>query len=256
MDVNPSETEGAAKPSAGAGTSYKDPRKLCKALLIILVVGLVSDAVGLLASVGQLSLVQGIAAGEFFTDAEIDRSDNFVIATEVIQLATALVTAVVWVIWFRRLYRNLTPLGARALRFKPGWAVGAWFVPLLSLVRPKAIMDDIWRASDPELPDTAGTVWHEAPVPWFLHVWWGLFLLSLVLHRVSAALLDSTELDDILDSARFSVAEDFAWVMAGLVALKVVASATARQRERAQRLASPSGSAPSDEVRTDRSGTN
>jgi hypothetical protein len=37
------------------------------------------------------------------------------------------------------------------MRWSAGWAIGAWFVPVLSLVRPKAILNDIWRASDPRV---------------------------------------------------------------------------------------------------------
>ena len=53
--------------------------------------------------------------------------------------------------WTHRLYRNLEPLGFRELRFGSGWAVGGWFVPFLNLVRPKQIVNDIWRAGDPAL---------------------------------------------------------------------------------------------------------
>jgi hypothetical protein len=60
---------------------------------------------------------------------------------------------------FRRAYRNLPALGAESPRFSSGWAVGAWFVPFLNLVRPKQIMDDIWRASDPALPAHPGAAW-------------------------------------------------------------------------------------------------
>src|SRR5215207_5646007 len=69
-----------------------------------------------------------------------------------VQAAWFLVTAGLWLGWFRRAYRNLPALGARRLRYRPWWAVGAWLLPVFSLFRPKQVLNDIWRASDPNLP--------------------------------------------------------------------------------------------------------
>ena len=51
--------------------------------------------------------------------------------------------------WTSRLYRNLSALGVGPLRYTEGWAIGAWFIPFFNLVRPKQILDDIWRGSGP-----------------------------------------------------------------------------------------------------------
>ena len=48
-------------------------------------------------------------------------------------------------VWTSRAYRNLFALSVTDLRFTPGWGAGAWFVPFLNLVRPKQIVDDMWR---------------------------------------------------------------------------------------------------------------
>ena len=36
----------------------------------------------------------------------------------------------------------------QGLRYGNGWAIGAWFVPILSLVRPKQMANEIWRGSE------------------------------------------------------------------------------------------------------------
>ncbi len=55
-------------------------------------------------------------------------------------------------VWTRRLYGNLRPLGFHELRFGEGWALGGWFVPVVNLVRPKQIVNDIWRAGESGAP--------------------------------------------------------------------------------------------------------
>src|SRR4029450_13039173 len=69
-----------------------------------------------------------------------------------VQAAWFLVTAGLWLAWFRRAYLNLPALGARRLRFRPWWAVGAWLLPVFSLFRPQQVLNDVWRDSDPRPP--------------------------------------------------------------------------------------------------------
>jgi hypothetical protein len=61
-----------------------------------------------------------------------------------------------------------------------GWSVGAWFIPLFNLVRPKQIIDDAWRSSSP-------TISRSQSPPWWCHVWWGVFLISRIGTIVPAA---------------------------------------------------------------------
>jgi Domain of unknown function (DUF4328) len=58
-------------------------------------------------------------------------------------------TAVAFFLWLHRCYVNLTGVAGRELRFTPGWAVGYWFIPIVSLVRAKPILDELWHFSAP-----------------------------------------------------------------------------------------------------------
>jgi Domain of unknown function (DUF4328) len=68
-------------------------------------------------------------------------------------------TGSAFIAWFSRAYQNIERLGARDLRVKHGGAIWSWFVPILGLIRPKQIMNDIWRASDPALPEGEHRGW-------------------------------------------------------------------------------------------------
>ncbi len=81
--------------------------------------------------------------------------------------------------WTSRLYRNLSALGVGRLRYTEGWAIGAWFIPFFNLVRPKQILNDIWRGSGP----ADGEHWRDRAVTPLLHWWWGLWILAAVLWR-------------------------------------------------------------------------
>src|SRR3954447_3617244 len=67
----------------------------------------------------------------------IDARDNASTALTV-SVVVQLVASLAFLPWFHRSYRNVARVGAH-VRYGTGWAIGAWFVPILSLWRPKQI---------------------------------------------------------------------------------------------------------------------
>jgi serine/threonine protein kinase len=165
-----------------------------------------------------------------------------------VQAAWFLVTAGLWLGWFRRAYLNLPALGARRLRYRPWWAVGAWLLPVFSLFRPKQLLNDIWRASDPGLPPDQADAWRKRPVAELLGWWWLAFLASVLVRSITTQAVHSAadlmllgllpeQLDRFQASAGMQIAADLLTVACGLLALRVVRRTTARQHDRATRLA-------------------
>ena len=170
----------------------------------------------------------------------------------VVQAGWFLVTAGLWLAWFRRAYLNLPALGARRLRFRPWWAVGAWLVPVFSLFRPKQVLNDVWRASDPErapiLPPDQADTWRKRPVAELLGWWWLAFLASVLVRSVTTETVHAAadlmllgllpeRFDRFQPSAGMQVLADLLTVVCGLLALRVVRRTTTRQHDRATHLA-------------------
>jgi len=165
-----------------------------------------------------------------------------------VQAAWFLVTAGLWLGWFRRAYLNLPALGARRLRYRPWWAVGAWLLPVFSLFRPKQLLNDIWRASDPELPLDQADAWRKRPVAELLGWWWLAFLASVLVRSVTTEVVHSAadlmllgllpeQLDRFQASPGMQIAAELLTVACGLLALRVVRRTSSRQHDRATRLA-------------------
>jgi hypothetical protein len=112
-------------------------------------------------------------------------------------------------VWTGRMYHNLFALGVDDLRFSPGWGVGAWFVPFLNLVRPKQIVDDLWRASDPQ---AAPSTWRNRPVSGIVHGWWALLLTGFFADPGDAETIDRTgAVVWIIGACCMVVASGFSW---------------------------------------------
>jgi Protein kinase domain/Domain of unknown function (DUF4328) len=165
-----------------------------------------------------------------------------------VQAAWFLVAAGLWLAWFRRAYLNLPALGARRLRFRPWWAVGAWLLPVFSLFRPKQVLNDIWRASDPELPPDQADAWRKRPVAELLGWWWLAFLASVLVRSITTEAVHAAadlmllgllpeQFDRFQPSAGMQILADLLTVLCGLLALRVVRRTTARQADRATRMA-------------------
>jgi Domain of unknown function (DUF4328) len=75
----------------------------------------------------------------------------------------------VFIVWFYRARMNADGHGWHQRR-APGWAIGAWFVPVIWFWFPYQIMADIWRAG---LPAS-----QRSRPAWLPIGWWGCWLLA------------------------------------------------------------------------------
>jgi hypothetical protein len=152
-----------------------------------------------------------------------------------------LLSAVVFIGWFFQAYKNLRRLGVQNLRHGNGWAIGAWLVPILSLVRPKQMTNDIWRGSERGAEVTNG--WRLVPVPSLLHWWWGLFLLQGFLLYFGQTMTQggydklarfgelSNGFSQIKSGTVADVIGDLAGIAAAVLAILVVSTITEREDE-------------------------
>ncbi|MET9432793.1 DUF4328 domain-containing protein [Streptomyces sp. NPDC006551] len=65
----------------------------------------------------------------------------------VFQLLIQLALGVVFIIWFYRVRKNAGVFAPDLHRGGPGWAIGAWFVPIANLWWPRSVAVGTWRAS-------------------------------------------------------------------------------------------------------------
>jgi serine/threonine protein kinase len=227
-------------------------RRVRRALWLSILLALASAAVNFADTRAALVLFGDQASGDLY------------LWIGAVQAAWFLVTAALWLIWFRRAYLNLPALGARRLRFRPWWAVGAWLLPVFSLFRPKQVLNDIWRASDPEgfrepnegvpthraraLPLDQAAAWRGRPVAELLGWWWLAFVASVLVRSITTNAVHAAadfmllgllpeQFDRFQASAGMQVVADLLTVLCGLLALRVVRRTSARQGERAARLA-------------------
>jgi hypothetical protein len=157
-----------APQTAPVSDAYRSPKRRLVLLRVLLML------TSLLAGVSEAMGVGALQIDDWSRGDGRQAAEAAIVVGQFASLCLVL-SYVALALWTSRMYRNLFALGVGDLRFTPAWGLGAWFVPLLNLVRPKQIVDDLWRVSDPA---ERACSWRQAPVSGIVHVWWATLLLA------------------------------------------------------------------------------
>lgn len=179
----------------------------------------------------QYELTQRILKREEIQQNVLKQNDSRHQMISLIYSASFLLTAIVFLFWFHRAYSNLESLGARDLKYSSGWAVGCWFVPILSLFRPVMIAQEIWRQSEPANVTNGN---HGTSSSWLIGLWWTAWVLSNILGGISSfSILEARGIENLQIATFYQVVSMAASLVAAVFALLVVHMIDVRQSKRA-----------------------
>lgn len=140
-------------------------------------------------------------------------------------LLVAIPLTVVLVLWFRAAYRNLNYFKVQQ-RYRQGWAVWSWFVPIWQSFRPVQMANDMTKAIRRWNPQTKLT-------PNAIAVWWGLVLVAgFLAMRDAIFYLRAETLEELRTSSAISVAYFLIEIVALLAMLWFIRNITREQTAR------------------------
>lgn len=216
---------------------YRSLAPLRMAVIALLAVATAIDAGAIVSDLLEIDLLDRIASGDPVTEAETVASDRRQGLFGLAQTGALIAAGIAFIVWLHRAYSNLPTLGAEGLRFRRWWTIGGWFIPIWAAFRPKQLVNDVWRASDPSLPERAGAAWRQGPVPGWWIVWWLAFVVSSQLALVAFRLsLRADSIAEIRSASLAYLISDSVSVVAGVLAILVVRGTTRRHLARAHRL--------------------
>lgn len=203
-------------------SDYESPAGRARWAKWLFALTIIVNAATLLALGSQRELLNRGIGG--FTYAEWQRSASRIDVLDLVQFGLLIATAVFFLRWLHRSYRNISALGHRP-RFTAGWAVGYWFIPIVSLFRPKQVMDELWERTD-DAPAGQRT----ATVP----VWWGLWLVGNVVEYAGTRMGTGT-IDAVKSRNSVFLTAHVFQIGAAVCAYWLVGRLTERQDARASR---------------------
>lgn len=156
-------------------------------------------------------------------------------AVAIVLILVMIFTIISFSFWKYRAYENLPALGAREVRYSPGWAVGFYFIPILNLFRPCQAMFDIWRGSDPAQVPPAGRPASASLVGW----WWGLWIVAGMVDRAESRVsLRADSMEEVLTGSWLALAGGILSVPLALCALWLVRTIDRQQTARYEKILS------------------
>jgi len=184
----------------------------------------------------QIDFISRVQAGEELTPEDAEANDARETLVAVLWLAVFIATAIAFLVWVHRAYRNLEALGNKKsqLEFSPGWAVGWYFIPLANIVYPFKAMREIWQKSDPGVRSDDDLAWQRTDyTPPVVLAWWIVWLTSGVASRLLNRFAnDAQTADSMLWVTKFSIGVDLLAIVSAVLAILVVQGINKRQEER------------------------
>jgi hypothetical protein len=221
---------------------YRSLRPPAQVAIALLGLGLIAGAVAFVLEMNHYGVLSDLNRGVSLDPGDLSHADQLTRSADLARFAAFLAAAIAFLAWFARAYRNLARLGVPGLRYASAWAVGAWFVPILNLFRPKQVANDIWRATDPQLRSDG---WHGRDVSPWLHWWWAFWVAGGVFGNQAAfAQIQAHTMSEQLRASSFAIVADILFAVGAAFAIAVVSVVTLRQEARAQALSNAQALAP------------
>ncbi len=141
--------------------------------------------------------------------------DTFGTAATVVYI----VSLILFLVWNNRSVKNAWALSANKHypEVSPGWAVGYYFMPIVSLWKPFQIMRDTWQRCAPN-NETSPLV----------RVWWTLWIVNIVSSMIALSYLGS-ETADYGTAMAWTIGDDLICITSEIILILIIRTITGRQ---------------------------
>jgi hypothetical protein len=226
---------------------YVSTRPHVKLLMIVLAVNVIVQVVAAVSALMHIDLLYKLMSyGILEQLSPIVRAQQQASEAResIVRIAQGLGLAssgVVFLFWLHRAYANLKALGGEP-RYRPAWAVAAFVVPVVNLFLPFLILQEVWRASDPETVDQKGAkalniVVEDSSKSLLVIVWWGLWLLAVIDAVIAYRWHASRQvLNDDAIASWLVIAMSLLLMVNSVITWMLARKVAARQDERNRRL--------------------
>ena len=179
------------------------------------------EIISILSDYLQYDLLQTVANGGQISTETATGNDLRQKIIAIIYLVTYIISGITFIRWFRRAYFNLH-LKAETLSFTEGWAAGCWFVPFISLYRPKQIMNELYV----ETQNLLTTKQENSMVnlnTQFIGWWWALWLIASFLGQFVFRYSQKAEtLEELTTVTIVSIIASIIGIPLALITVKII----------------------------------
>tara|TARA_B100001287_G_scaffold275289_1_gene282540 strand:- start:64 stop:1053 length:990 start_codon:yes stop_codon:yes gene_type:complete len=197
----------------------KDNEERSKWAIYLIAAILILDIITLVSDYAQHELLQNFKSGILASDSTIDANDNRVMTIAIIQFIAGVISAITFIMWFRRAYFNLHQL-TDDLKYKEGMAAGCWFIPFVNLFRPFEIMREMFTTSL-IIVKKHGVRNEEQSKSNLVGLWWTSWIILALINQVIFRTKENT-IDDYLFVSNLNLISDLVAIFLALVTMSMI----------------------------------
>jgi hypothetical protein len=207
-----------------AAHQFRSVHGISIALRVVLALALAGLILQILFLYSQVHLLQTAKAGGPVTPAQARANDARILVSHSFVLFLMLAGGILWFIWIYRAYANLPVFTGMPTKHTKGWAVGAYFVPVLNLVRVPEMLSEAYKASHPQR--ASGGV--------FIVTWWLAWIASGIIGNIAAIVMQTppgarADFDALIEGTWTLACGNAFAVLAGILAIFLVTKISAWQ---------------------------
>lgn len=174
--------------------------------------------VGILSLLSDFMQLNFLSAGSF-TTIEAESNDTRQQIIGILYLVTFIITGITFLKWIYRANLNCHEFGAQGMKFSPGWSIGYYFIPILTIYKPYQAMKEIWKVSKNP------TDWQNQKGSALLGWWWALWLTSNIFSWVSFRMsMKAQDPDSLMVSTLVSIFSNIIDIPSCIVAVSLVSA--------------------------------
>ena len=169
----------------------------------------------------QYSLLKSVGYGELISHEEAANYDIRERVIAFLYMIVFIISAITFIMWFRRAYFNLH-LKIRPLLFSEGWAAGSWFVPIICLFRPYQIMKELFSETEAFLK-RKNVETDDIFAVNRLGLWWALWIITnLVAQFTTRYTLEAKSVDEYTFVTMVSMVNNVMGVPLAIVTINII----------------------------------
>lgn len=176
-------------------SNTKPNKKLAKYTITIIAVIIFIHIARLISLIMQYRLLYSTNEGTKLTMEMVYNNNIREVSIVIGYLFFFLLSAVFFLFWFKRAYDNLHK---RILKcdFASGWAIGSWFVPIISLYRPYNIMKELVKKNNLIIQHRDKNLSLNTKT-FYIGLWWICWIIANTIRRNSIGISSEADAFDI-----------------------------------------------------------
>lgn len=202
--------------------SYLKPnQERAKVAVILIGIVLAMDFISVISDFFQYDLLKAVLNGNNVSISEAEGNDLRQQIVAILSFLAYLVSAITFIMWFRRAYYNLHQKVSYLSRSE-GMAAGGWFIPILSWFVPYTIMNELYVETRKILVDNNpenGFYLKKTYMGW----WWALWIISNIVGQIVFRVsLNSESIDELMFVTQISMINSIIGIPLAFITIKVI----------------------------------